>query len=164
MKKLYLFILSICLIFTSCTKTPTEAFQMKPVYEVTGVEGASLIEDGTGALIGLVTGGFGGLLIGAVAEDTVNKLDIKNNNVKVTLVCTKPENMRGNYTTVVMDVKESDLLIKGIKIGDKLEYVKNMTFVKAIDGYGNSYIKVPFSETMSYQLGFFKKLEEEVND
>ena len=161
MKKLYLFILSICLLFTGCAESSTTAFVTKPVYEITSIEGADLIEDGTGALIGLFTGGFGGLIIGAVAEDTINKMDIKNNSIKLTLHCVEPKNLRSSYSTMTMTVKQGDLITAGWKLNDKLKYVDDCKFYKCKDVDGLEYTKSATIGVFAIpQIGYFKKVEE----
>ena len=160
MKKL-LFILSICFVLTGCKK-PLDTIRINPTYEIVSIEGASILENGSGALVGYVTGGLGGLLVGSVAEDTLNKLDIKSNTLKCTLKCIDPAEFRGSGQTVTLKVKESDAIAQNWKLNCKLQYINPVTFCKYKDKFGMEYWDTPFSEKgISWISGYFQIVKEQ---
>lgn len=161
MKSKIIFILSLCLLLVSCNK-PIERFSAKPIYEISVIKSSDLIEKDKGAFIGLITNGFSGMLVGEFIEDTVNNLDlnIKNKNVKVCLICVEPSDLEDS--TLQFDADVSDLITLNWKIGDRLEFYKEMDFTRYKNKYGRTYTKTSiFNDACISGIQYYKKIIEE---
>ena len=80
MKKLGLFLIALIILFVSCETYEKENVRL--TYEVKEIKSADLVDKDTAGLVGLVTGGIGGLVIADVATDTLGKLQITDDIVK----------------------------------------------------------------------------------
>lgn len=80
MKKLGLFLIALIILFVSCETYEKENLRL--TYEVKEIKSADLVDKDTAGLVGLVTGGIGGLVIADVATDTLGKLQITDDIVK----------------------------------------------------------------------------------
>ena len=141
MKKAFvLFLVLFAGLLTSCDKEFDKKFtQLK--YEVTFIEPAPFVRKSDAQLIGLVTGGLGGYLIGDVATDVLDKTGIESNKNNVTLsLRTKDYNFKkfNNYSIVLEDVPKTVPL----KEGDVLTIPVEITYYK--DKYNNVYHTVEF--------------------
>ena len=76
MKKLGLFLIALIILFVSCETYEKENVRL--TYEVKEIKSADLVDKDTAGLVGLVTGGIGGLVI----ADTLGKLQITDDIVK----------------------------------------------------------------------------------
>lgn len=80
MKKIGLFLIALIILFVSCETYEKENVRL--TYEVKEIKSADLVDKDTAGLVGLVTGGIGGLVIADVATDTLGKLQITDDIVK----------------------------------------------------------------------------------
>ena len=80
MKKLGLFLIALIILFVSCETYEKENLRL--TYEVKEIKSTDLVDKDTAGLVGLVTGGIGGLVIADVATDTLGKLQITDDIVK----------------------------------------------------------------------------------
>lgn len=80
MKKLGLFLIALIILFVSCETYEKENVRL--TYEVKEIKSADLVDKDTAGLVGMVTGGIGGLVIADVVTDTLGKLKITDDIVK----------------------------------------------------------------------------------
>ena len=80
MKRFSFLVMALIMLFVSCETYEEQNARL--TYEVKEVVSADLVDKNTASLVGVVTGGLGGLIVANVATDTLDKLQVTDNIVK----------------------------------------------------------------------------------
>lgn len=123
MKRFSLLVMALIMLFVSCETYEEQNARL--TYEVKEVVSADLVDKNTAGLVGLVTGGIGGLIVADVATDTLDKLQITDDIVKTEKYVLAIRAIGDKENPIVLGTYGITLECEGVKktwqIGDLVE-------------------------------------------
>ena len=123
MKRFSFLVMALIMLFVSCETY--EEQNAKLTYEVKEVVSADLVDKNTAGLVGLVTGGIGGLIVADVATDTLDKLQVTDNIVKTEKYVLAIRAIGDTENPIVLGTYGITLECEGVKktwqVGDLVE-------------------------------------------
>lgn len=123
MKKLGLLLMALLTLFVSCETYEEQNARL--TYEVKEVVSADLVDKNMAGLVGVVTGGIGGLIVANVATDTLDKLQVTDNILKTEKYVLAIRAIGDTENPIVLDTYGQTLECEGVKktwkIGDLVE-------------------------------------------
>lgn len=123
MKRLSFLVMALVMLFVSCETYEEQNARL--TYEVKEVVSADLVDKNTAGLVGLVTGGLGGLIIADVATDTLDKLQVTDDIVKTEKYVLAIRAIGDTENPIVLGTYGVTLECEGVKktwkVGDLVE-------------------------------------------
>ena len=134
MKRFSFLVMAFIMLFVSCETYEEQNARL--TYEVKEVVSADLVDKNTASLVGVVTGGLGGLIVANVATDTLDKLQITDDIVKTEKYVLAIRAIGDTENPIVLGTYGITLECEGVKqtwqIGD-LVVTEQAVRVKKID-------------------------------
>lgn len=123
MKRFSFLVMALIMLFVSCETYEEQNARL--TYEVKEVVSADLVDKNTAGLVGLVTGGIGGLIVADVATDTLDKLQITDDIVKTEKYVLAIRAIGDTENPIVLGTYGITLECEGVKktwqVGDLVE-------------------------------------------
>lgn len=123
MKRFSFLVMALIMLFVSCETYEEQNARL--TYEVKEVVSADLVDKNTAGLVGLVTGGIGGLIVADVATDTLDKLQVTDNIVKTEKYVLAIRAIGDTENPIVLGTYGITLECEGVKktwqVGDLVE-------------------------------------------
>lgn len=123
MKRFSFLVMALIMLFVSCETYEEQNARL--TYEVKEVVSADLVDKNTAGLVGLVTGGIGGLIVADVATDTLDKLQVTDNIVKTEKYVLAIRAIGDTENPIVLGTYGVTLECEGVKktwqVGDLVE-------------------------------------------
>ena len=123
MKRFSFLVMAFIMLFVSCETYEEQNARL--TYEVKEVVSADLVDKNTASLVGVVTGGLGGLIVANVATDTLDKLQITDDIVKTEKYVLAIRAIGDTENPIVLGTYGITLECEGVKktwqIGDLVE-------------------------------------------
>lgn len=123
MKKFSFLVMALIMLFVSCETYEEQNARL--TYEVKEVVSADLVDKNTAGLVGLVTGGIGGLIVADVATDTLDKLQVTDSIVKTEKYVLAIRAIGDTENPIVLGTYGITLECEGVKktwqVGDLVE-------------------------------------------
>lgn len=123
MKRFSFLVMALIMLFVSCETYEEQNARL--TYEVKEVVSADLVDKNTASLVGVVTGGLGGLIVANVATDTLDKLQITDDIVKTEKYVLAIRAIGDTENPIVLGTYGITLECEGVKktwqIGDLVE-------------------------------------------
>jgi hypothetical protein len=115
--------MALIMLFVSCETYEEQNARL--TYEVKEVVSADLVDKNTASLVGVVTGGLGGLIVANVATDTLDKLQVTDNIVKTEKYVLAIRAIGDTENPIVLGTYGITLECEGVKktwqVGDLVE-------------------------------------------
>jgi hypothetical protein len=123
MKRFSFLVMALIMLFVSCETYEEQNARL--TYEVKEVVSADLVDKNTASLVGVVTGGLGGLIVANVATDTLDKLQVTDNIVKTEKYVLAIRAIGDTENPIVLGTYGITLECEGVKktwqVGDLVE-------------------------------------------
>lgn len=123
MKRFSFLVMALIMLFVSCETYEEQNARL--TYEVKEVVSADLVDKNTAGLVGLVTGGIGGLIVADVATDTLDKLQVTDSIVKTEKYVLAIRAIGDTENPIVLGTYGITLECEGVKktwqVGDLVE-------------------------------------------
>ena len=123
MKRFSFLVMALIKLFVSCETYEEQNARL--TYEVKEVVSADLVDKNTASLVGVVTGGLGGLIVANVATDTLDKLQVTDNIVKTEKYVLAIRAIGDTENPIVLGTYGITLECEGVKktwqVGDLVE-------------------------------------------
>jgi len=123
MKRFSFLVMALIMLFVSCETYEEQNARL--TYEVKEVVSTDLVDKNTAGLVGLVTGGLGGLIVADVATDTLDKLQVTDNIVKTEKYVLAIRAIGDTENPIVLGTYGITLECEGVKktwqVGDLVE-------------------------------------------
>lgn len=123
MKRFSFLVMALIMLFVSCETYEEQNARL--TYEVKEIVSADLVDKNTAGLVGLVTGGIGGLIVADVATDTLDKLQVTDSIVKTEKYVLAIRAIGDTENPIVLGTYGITLECEGVKktwqVGDLVE-------------------------------------------
>ena len=123
MRRFSFLVMALIMLFVSCETYEEQNARL--TYEVKEVVSADLVDKNTASLVGVVTGGLGGLIVANVATDTLDKLQVTDNIVKTEKYVLAIRAIGDTENPIVLGTYGITLECEGVKktwqVGDLVE-------------------------------------------